>query len=51
MHLRISITYEGYYESGVEIVDCVIEAVISNKARHIDWRDLKDASVWQLGWK
>lgn len=34
-----------------EVVDCVIEAVISNRSMLIDWRELKDAANWKQGWK
>lgn len=29
---------------------CVIQAVINEREYVIDWRTLKDASHWQLGW-
>ena len=33
------------------VVSCEIEAVLTRKASQIDWRELKDASRWQMGWK
>ena len=32
----------------IELVE--IEAVFSQTTRIINWRELKDASVWQQGW-
>ena len=32
----------------IELVE--IEAVFSKSTRIINWRELKDASVWQQGW-
>lgn len=33
------------------VVLCVIQAVINGRERAINWRELKDTSVWQMGWK
>ncbi|RBP51301.1 TIGR02450 family Trp-rich protein [Arenicella xantha] len=33
-----------------QIVDCVIEAVLSRRQSHIKWRDLADSTQWQSGW-
>jgi tryptophan-rich hypothetical protein len=33
------------------VVSCELEAVMTRKAAQIDWRELKDASRWQTGWK
>lgn len=33
------------------VVECVLEAVISKRAEPIDWRELRDPSHWQQGWK
>ncbi|MBD3633850.1 MAG: TIGR02450 family Trp-rich protein [Methylophaga sp.] len=33
------------------ITDCQLEAVISKKIYHIDWRQLKDCESWQHGWQ
>jgi len=33
------------------VVSCELEAVLTRKAAQIDWRELKDASRWQMGWK
>ncbi|WP_117233842.1 TIGR02450 family Trp-rich protein [Vibrio maerlii] len=32
-------------------VFCMIEAVMSKRPREIDWKELKDASKWKMGWK
>jgi len=34
-----------------EIIACELEAVINNKIYGIDWRELKDAKVWRMGWE
>lgn len=34
-----------------EVIHCVIEAVISNRAEQIDWQVLKNKDVWLQGWK
>lgn len=34
-----------------EVVHCLIEAVISNRATQINWHDLKDINKWLQGWK
>jgi len=33
------------------VVHCLIEAVISNRAEKIDWKALKDSDYWLQGWK
>lgn len=33
------------------VVDCVIEAVLSKRAQSIDWAILCDDRSWQQGWK
>ena len=37
-------------EEGI-VIDCFIEAVMSKRAMHINWQDLKDNSQWLHGWK
>lgn len=34
-----------------EVENCVIEAVISNRAEAIDWQELKNNDIWLQGWK
>jgi len=29
---------------------CIIQAVYSKQEYAIDWRELKDSSVWKVGW-
>lgn len=31
-------------------VTCVVEAVHSGAERTLPWRDLKDTTVWRVGW-
>ncbi len=33
------------------IIECIIQAVISNNEYEINWRDLKDSTMWKIGWK
>lgn len=33
------------------VVDVVLEAVLTQRIQRLPWRDLKDASVWQMGWQ
>lgn len=33
------------------ITDCQLQAVISKKLYHIDWRQLKDSERWLQGWQ
>ena len=37
-------------EDGV-VVECVVQAVMTKRESIIDWRDLKDSSIWRQGWK
>jgi tryptophan-rich hypothetical protein len=37
-------------EDGV-VTLCLLEAVISKRSESIDWRDLKNTSVWTYGWR
>lgn len=30
---------------------CVLEAVYSKREQGIDWHQLKDSSIWKLGWQ
>lgn len=33
------------------ILSCELEAVIHNNVYEIDWQQLKDSSLWLMGWK
>jgi len=33
------------------VVSCILEAVMSNRAISIDWKDLKKSDLWKQGWK
>lgn len=30
---------------------CILEAVYSHRETELDWRELKDAGQWQMGWR
>ncbi|RBW43186.1 TIGR02450 family Trp-rich protein [Psychromonas sp. B3M02] len=44
------ITKVSFDEEGI-VTLCVIEAIISHRQTEIDWRDLKETSLWKQGWK
>lgn len=44
------ITEIEFDEEG-EVIHCLIEAVISNRSKEIDWRELKNTASWKQGWK
>ncbi len=33
------------------VIHCLLEAVISNRAEPIDWHQLKNSTLWRQGWK
>ncbi len=33
------------------VIDCLLEAVITNRETSIDWRALKNTAHWRQGWK
>lgn len=33
------------------ILSCELEAIINNNVYEIDWQQLKDSSLWIMGWK
>jgi len=44
------ITNVEFDEEG-NVIECLIEAIISETVYSIDWRDLKDTEQWLIGWK
>lgn len=44
------ITEVEYDEEG-NVIECVLEAVMTKREQAIDWRDLSDDTVWAQGWK
>ncbi len=34
-----------------QVIECVIEAVMTNNEYHINWRELKLSDKWAMGWK
>ena len=34
-----------------EVIECIIEAVISKKSKYIDWIEFKNDKIWIQGWK
>lgn len=45
------ITKLQFDEEGKFVVHCLIEAVISNRSRAIDWQELKNSQHWLQGWQ
>jgi tryptophan-rich hypothetical protein len=33
------------------VIECIIEAVISHNEYAINWRDLKNSNLWRIGWQ
>lgn len=33
------------------IIDCTIEAVINHREYSLNWRQLKDITLWRQGWQ
>ena len=44
------VTEVEFDEEGL-VVSCSIEAVLSKRSESIQWRDLKNTSLWIHGWK
>jgi tryptophan-rich hypothetical protein len=44
------VTEVEFDEDGA-VVECVVQAVMTKRESIIDWRDLKDSSIWRQGWK
>jgi tryptophan-rich hypothetical protein len=42
---------EVEYDEYSVVVSCLIEAIMSKRSIHIQWRDLKDTAQWVQGWK
>lgn len=39
------------FDENHKVVRCVIEAVINRRQFELNWRELKDPELWQIGWK
>lgn len=39
------------FDEQQNVIECIIEALINRQQYEIDWRTLKDAQQWQLGWR
>lgn len=39
------------FDEHQNVTECIIEAVINNNEYQIEWRELKNDTVWQQGWK
>lgn len=45
------IVTEMKFDEEGEVINCVIEAVMTKNAEPIDWTILKNTDNWQQGWK
>ncbi|RHW77887.1 TIGR02450 family Trp-rich protein [Colwellia sp. RSH04] len=34
-----------------QVINCVIEAVMTKHEYAINWRDLKESNIWLMGWR
>ncbi len=39
------------FDDDQAVIECIIEAVISKNDYEINWRDLKDSTLWKIGWQ
>lgn len=39
------------FDDEQRVIECIIQAVITKREMAIDWRILKNANQWKLGWK
>ncbi|MEE4330397.1 MAG: TIGR02450 family Trp-rich protein [Wenzhouxiangella sp.] len=46
-HFRVS---EVEFDENGNVLLCKIEAVLNGRERLIDWRELKDETLWRQGW-
>lgn len=44
------VTSVEFDEEG-RVIECIIEAVMTEREVSINWRDLKDRTHWKMGWK
>ena len=44
------VTKVQHDDAGV-VQTCILEAVHSRREIELDWRDLKDAARWRVGWQ
>jgi len=39
------------FDEQQKVVECIVEAVMTKRTYSINWRDLKQSSIWLIGWK
>jgi tryptophan-rich hypothetical protein len=39
------------FDEQKNVIECLIEAVMTKNEYAIDWRDLKDNHLWRIGWQ
>jgi tryptophan-rich hypothetical protein len=41
---------EVEFDENGSVIRCVLQAVLTQRESTIDWRDLKESSLWRQGW-
>jgi len=39
------------FDEQQKVVECIVEALMTKRTYSINWRDLKQPSIWLIGWK
>jgi len=39
------------FDEQQKVVECIVEALMTKRTYSINWRDLKQSSIWLIGWK
>jgi len=39
------------FDEEQNVIECVIEAVMTKNEYAIDWRELKESTLWRTGWQ
>ena len=39
------------FDEEKNVVECIIEAVLTKREQSINWRSLKHPKVWKMGWQ
>ncbi len=39
------------YDEQGNVIDCIIEAVMTGRAFSVEWKELKDTKQWLQGWR
>ena len=39
------------FDDDNNVIECIIEAVMTKREQSIAWRSLKNSNVWEMGWQ